>query len=50
MYELNERPKTLQFYAGLNGKEVRVQDIMKIGEKTLKAAGGAKVTPLVEWV
>jgi pyruvate ferredoxin oxidoreductase alpha subunit len=50
MYELDERPKTLQFHAGLNGKEVRVQDIMKIGEKTLKAASGAKVSPLVEWV
>ena len=50
MYDVAERPKTLQFHAGLNGKEVRVQDIMKIGEKTLKAASGAKVFPLVEWV
>jgi hypothetical protein len=50
MYDLDERPKTLQFHAGLSGKEVRVQDIMKVGEKTLKVAGGAKVAPLVEWV
>jgi hypothetical protein len=50
MYDVEERPQTLQFHAGLNGKEVRVQDIMKIGEKTLKAASGAKVSPLVEWV
>jgi pyruvate ferredoxin oxidoreductase alpha subunit len=49
MYELEERPKTLQFHAGLNGKEVRVQDIMKICEKTLKVASGVKVFPLVEW-
>jgi pyruvate/2-oxoacid:ferredoxin oxidoreductase alpha subunit len=50
MYELEEKPKMLQFYAGLSGKEVRVQDIMKVGEKTLKAASGAKVSPQVEWV
>jgi pyruvate ferredoxin oxidoreductase alpha subunit len=50
MYELEEKPKMLQFHAGLNGKEVRVQDIMKVGEKTLKAANGAKVSPQVEWV
>jgi pyruvate/2-oxoacid:ferredoxin oxidoreductase alpha subunit len=50
MYDIEERPKTLQFHAGLNGKEVRVQDIVKIGEKTFKAVGGAKVSPLVEWV
>jgi len=50
MYEVEERPRTLQFHAGLNGKEVRVQDIIKIGEKTLKAASGMKVSPLVEWV
>lgn len=50
IFDVEERPKTLQFIAGLNGKEVRVQDLMKMGEKTLKAASGAKVTPLVEWV
>jgi pyruvate/2-oxoacid:ferredoxin oxidoreductase alpha subunit len=50
IYDVEERPKTLQFHAGLSGKEVRVQDIMKIGEKTLKAAGGAEVSPIVEWV
>ncbi len=43
-------PQILGFYAGLGGKEVRVDDIIKIGEKTLKAAKGQKVEPLVEWV
>jgi hypothetical protein len=43
-------PQILGFYAGLGGKEVRVDDIVKIGEKTLKAAKGQKVEPLVEWV
>ena len=43
-------PKILGFYAGIGGKEVKVDDIVKIGEKTLKAAKGQKVEPLVEWV
>ena len=34
----------------VNGKEVQVQDLMKIGEKTLRAASGAKVSPRAEWV
>jgi pyruvate ferredoxin oxidoreductase alpha subunit len=50
MYDVKERPKTLQFHAGLSGKEVRVQDIVKMGEKTLKVAQGGKVSSLVEWV
>jgi pyruvate ferredoxin oxidoreductase alpha subunit len=50
LYDLEERPRVLQFYSGLGGKEVRVSDIMRIGEKTLKAARGEKVSPLVEWV
>ena len=48
-YDLDERPKVLQYYAGLGGKEVRVAEIVRIGEKTLKAARGDKVS-LVEWV
>jgi len=48
-YDLDERPKVLQFYAGLGGKEVRVAEIVSIGEKTLKAARGEEVS-LVEWV
>ncbi|MDH5199744.1 MAG: pyruvate ferredoxin oxidoreductase [Candidatus Bathyarchaeota archaeon] len=48
-YDLDERPKVLQYYAGLGGKEVRVAEIVRIGEKTLKAARGEKVS-LVEWV
>jgi pyruvate ferredoxin oxidoreductase alpha subunit len=50
LYDLEERPRTLQFYVGIGGKEVRVRDIYKIGEKTLKAARGEEATPLVEWV
>ncbi len=49
MYEEEEKPKTLQYYAGLSGKEVRVQDLVKVAERTLKATQGAKV-PQVEWV
>jgi len=49
LYELDVRPKLLGFYAGLSGAEVRVSDIEKMADKTLKAAKGEKVEPLVEW-
>lgn len=49
LYDMDERPKVLQFHAGLAGKEVRVGDIYRVGEKILKAARGEKV-PQVEWV
>jgi pyruvate ferredoxin oxidoreductase alpha subunit len=50
LYDLDERPRVLGFHAGLSGKEVRVEDIMGICEKTLRAARGKAETPLVEWV
>ena len=50
MYDLEERPRTLQFHAGLRGKEVKVTDIERIAGKTLRAARGEEVAPLVEWV
>ncbi len=50
LYDLEDRPSVLQFHAGLGGKEVRVNDIVKVGEKTLKAAKGEKVAHLLEWV
>jgi hypothetical protein len=40
---------TLQFHAGLGGKEVRVHDFEMIGDKILKAAKGGKVEQ-VTWV
>ena len=46
---MDERPKVLQFHAGLAGKEVRVGDLERVGEKILKAARGEKVSQ-VEWV
>jgi len=49
LYEMDDRPVTLNFYAGLRGKEVRVRDIKRMAEKTLKAAAGEKVSPIVEW-
>jgi pyruvate/2-oxoacid:ferredoxin oxidoreductase alpha subunit len=50
IYDVEERPRTLQFHAGLGGKEVKVQDLVRIGEKTLRAANGARIENLVEWV
>jgi len=49
LYDLDERPVTLNFHAGMRGKEVRVEDIKRMAEKTLKAARGEKVAPMVEW-
>jgi pyruvate ferredoxin oxidoreductase alpha subunit len=49
LYGLEERPKLLGFYAGLRGAEVTIADIEKMAEKTLKAARGESVEPLVEW-
>ncbi|MEM2126868.1 MAG: pyruvate ferredoxin oxidoreductase [Candidatus Bathyarchaeia archaeon] len=49
LYDLEERPRILGFYAGLAGAEVRVRDIEKMAEKTLKAARGEKVEPIIEW-
>lgn len=50
LYDMEERPEVLEFHAGLAGKEVRVNDIKKVAEKTLKVAKGGKVDSHVEWV
>jgi pyruvate/2-oxoacid:ferredoxin oxidoreductase alpha subunit len=50
LFDLDERPKTLQFHAGLGGKEVRTHDFEMIGEKILKVTKGGTVESLVEWV
>ena len=44
VYDMKERPKVLGFYAGLAGREVRVRDIEKAAEMTLKG-GGADNAP-----
>ncbi len=49
LYDLDDGPRVLQYFTGLGGKEVRVDDVIRIGEKTLKAARGEEVS-LVEWV
>lgn len=49
LYDLDDRPVTLNFHAGMRGKEVRVEDLKRMAEKTLKASRGEKVSPLVEW-
>jgi pyruvate ferredoxin oxidoreductase alpha subunit len=50
IYDLEDRPSVLEFIAGLGGKEVRVDDIYKVGEKTLKAAKAGKVSTSEVWV
>lgn len=49
LFDLEEKPVTLQFHAGLGGKEVRVHDFEMIGDKVLKAAKGGSVEQ-VTWV
>jgi pyruvate ferredoxin oxidoreductase alpha subunit len=50
IYDLDDRPSVLEFIAGMGGKEVRVDDIYKVGEKTLKAAKAGKVSTDEVWV
>jgi pyruvate/2-oxoacid:ferredoxin oxidoreductase alpha subunit len=50
IYDLDDRPSVLEFIAGMGGKEVRVDDIYKIGKKTLKAAKAGKVSTAEVWV
>jgi pyruvate ferredoxin oxidoreductase alpha subunit len=49
LYDMEDKPKMLQFHAGLGGKEVRTHDFEMIGDKILKAVKGEKVDP-VTWV
>ncbi len=49
LFDLEEKPVTLQFHAGLGGKEVRVHDFEMVGDKVLKAAKGGSVEQ-VTWV
>ncbi len=48
-YDLEDKPKILQFHAGLGGKEVRVHDFEAIGDKILDYAKGGKADK-VTWV
>jgi len=50
LYDLEDRPSVLEFIAGMGGKEVRVDDIYKVGEKTLKAAKSGGVSTAEVWV
>jgi len=50
LFDSEDSSKVIGFHAGLGGKEVRVNDIIKVAEKTLKVARGEKVDSLVEWV
>ena len=49
LYDVDERPVMLNFHAGMRGKEVRVEDLKRMAEKTLNAAYGEKASPQVEW-
>ncbi len=50
LYDGEKKTPVIGFIGGLSGKEVRVGDIMKIGEKTLKVAKGGKPEAPTQWV
>jgi pyruvate ferredoxin oxidoreductase alpha subunit len=50
VYDLENRPSVLEFFAGLGGKEVRVDEVYNIGEITLEATRSNGVKSHVEWV
>jgi pyruvate/2-oxoacid:ferredoxin oxidoreductase alpha subunit len=50
IFDVEERPSVLEFYAGLGGKEVRVDDLYKVGEKILKVARSGKISTSEVWV
>jgi len=49
LYDMEERPKLLQFHAGLGGKEVRTHDFEMIGDKILNYVKGGKQDQIT-WV
>jgi len=49
LYDAESKPVICQFYAGLSGKEIRVNDLVGVGETTLKAAKEGKA-PEPIWV
>lgn len=50
VYDLDDRPKVLGYYAGLAGREVRVRDIEKAAERTLKVARGEETDSTTTWI
>ena len=50
VYDLPERPKVLGYYAGLAGREVRVRDIEKAAEMTLKAVVSGERGASSTWI
>jgi pyruvate/2-oxoacid:ferredoxin oxidoreductase alpha subunit len=50
LYDEDKKVPVIGFIGGLSGKEVRVGDMYKIGEKTLKVAKGGKPEAPIQWV
>jgi pyruvate/2-oxoacid:ferredoxin oxidoreductase alpha subunit len=50
LYDEAKQTPVIGFIGGLSGKEVRVGDMYKIGEKTLKVAQGGKPDAPIQWV
>ena len=50
LYSLSERPKLLNFIAGMGGEDVPVEDFMVMGKKTLRAVEKNNVEREIEFV
>jgi pyruvate ferredoxin oxidoreductase alpha subunit len=50
LYGLEERPKLIDFIAGIGGRDVTIPQIKDMAKKVLKAAETGKVENPVEWV
>ncbi|MEM2213297.1 MAG: hypothetical protein QXK12_04960 [Candidatus Nezhaarchaeales archaeon] len=50
LYDLDERPRIINFIAGLQGSEVSVEDFEAMIKKALRTAEAGKPKELVEWV
>ena len=50
LYDEDKKTPVIGFIGGLSGKEVRVADMYKLGEKTLKVAKGGKPEAPIQWV
>jgi pyruvate/2-oxoacid:ferredoxin oxidoreductase alpha subunit len=50
LYDEAKRTPVIGFIGGLSGKEVTVDDLYKVGEKTLKVAKGGKPEAPIQWV
>ena len=45
LYHLADKPKVVEFIMGLGGRDVRIEDIERVADKTIAVANGAEIPP-----